>query len=155
MEIQKLPLSWGDVHDDIERLRAQCAEQGVSYDWIIGITVGGLVPLALLAKALQTRHVTTISAHSYDEHDVRGRVCIDVLPALSLTGKKVLLVDEIADSGKTLHEIKTLLERNHAPATVHTATLCLRVDRCQHTPDIYAREVHTWVTFPWDRSCDA
>jgi hypoxanthine phosphoribosyltransferase len=152
METEKLSLSWSDVSSDIEQLRAQCTEREISYDWVIGITVGGLIPLALLAKALQTRHVTTISAHSYDALDVRGAVSIDVLPAISLTGKKVLLVDEIADSGKTLHEIKKMLVQNHTPALVDTATLCLREDRCQHIPDMYARKVRTWVTFPWDSS---
>ncbi len=152
MEIEKLPLSWSDVTYDIEHLKHQCIERGISYDWIIGITVGGLIPLAFLAKALRTQHVTTISAHSYDAHDVRGAVSIEVLPAILLSGKKVLLVDEIADTGKTLRAIKETLERDHAPALVHTATLCLREDRCEHTPDMYARKVRTWVTFPWDNN---
>lgn len=152
MYTEKLLLSWDDIHADIEHLRHKCSSENLGYDWVIGITVGGLIPLALIAKALETRNVTTISAHSYDNTNTRGALKIEVLPQIELEGKRILLIDEIADSGVTLHTIREHLQNTQHPEVVHTATLCMREDRCKFPPDMYARVVHQWVVFPWDAS---
>lgn len=150
MQNEKLTLSWDDVRTDVEHLRSKCAEQHLPYDWVIGITVGGLIPLALIAKALHTRNVTTISAQSYGSNDTRGTLQINVLPQLDLHGKRILLIDEIADSGITLNNIRTHLKESQHPEVVHTAALCVREDRCKHMPDMFSRAVSQWVVFPWD-----
>jgi hypoxanthine phosphoribosyltransferase len=146
---EKMYLSWEDVKGDAQKIATAVVESGKQIDWIIGVTVGGLIPLAFIAKALKTQHVTTISARSYTVDDTPAALQVLVLPQVSLTGKHVLLVDEIADSGATLVELKALLMSAYAPASVTTATVCVNTLRCKHQPDIAARPVTQWVVFPW------
>jgi hypoxanthine phosphoribosyltransferase len=147
---QKLHITWKTLNDDVLKLAQMLRENNVSPDWIFGITTGGLIPLALLAKQLKTRNVTTVTASSYDENNVRGAVHIKALPDISLAEKNVLLVDEIADSGETLRAIKNELLRLHPRTTITTAVLCVRTDHCTYLPDFSARNVTEWVVFPWD-----
>ncbi|MFM2414451.1 MAG: hypothetical protein RI911_144 [Candidatus Parcubacteria bacterium] len=147
----KLVLSWGDVAHDVALLRDKITSSCVTYDWVIGIAVGGLIPLALIAKELQTKKVTTVSASSYNEASERGELTIHAMPHSNLHNAHILLVDEIADSGETLQSIKRTLMEECGAASVTTATLCVRTDHCAANPDFFAREVTQWVMFPWDQ----
>jgi hypothetical protein len=62
--------------------------------------------------------------------------------------KKVLLVDDIADSGESLKLAKTHLQQQGAHE-VKTATLYQK-SHSTTTPDFYEKQTTNWVVFPWD-----
>jgi uncharacterized protein len=148
---KKLHLTWSTVHADAKKIVRKVQKSTFKPDWIIGITTGGLFPLAYVAKGLKTRSVSTITASSYNEKNQRGSLSIHALPHIELKGKHILLIDEIADSGETLRIIKETLIKKQRAASVITAVLCMRSDHCTTKPDIYARAVTQWVVFPWDK----
>ena len=69
-----------------------------------------------------------------------------MLDAPALGGKRVLLVDDVSDSGRTLAKVLGLL--TDEGAEVRTATLYTK----SHTvlaPDFDYRRTDDWIVFPW------
>ena len=111
---------------------------------VIGVLHGSIVFVADLIRAISTPHqLGFVQASSY-----RGcatapdelRLQLDALP--DLTGRRVLLVDDILDTGRTLSALKVkLCERG--PADVRTAVLLWKRDRTETelSPDYFGFEI--------------
>ena len=145
-----LHLSWTDIDGYVSDIAASIRASGFVPDFLIGIATGGLIPLAYLSKKLGVRDVATVSARSY-EGTAQNELRISNVPDIDLHGRSVLLVDEIADSGKTLRAVVELFSERGASA-LKTATLAVRSDKCTFRPDFFALECDRWVEFPWDAS---
>ncbi|TAK95366.1 hypothetical protein EPO05_04395 [Patescibacteria group bacterium] len=143
-------LSWEDIERLVIELGQQIKASSFWPDYLVGITVGGLVPLALLAKELGLNKIVTVSASSY-EKDRQGELSILYLPEIDLKGQKVLLVDEIADTGQTLEKVSQVMREKYNPAELRTAVMAINQDKCQNRPDYFATAETGWVVFPWER----
>lgn len=146
-------LSWGRI----ERLAMQLAEKieasGFKPEILVGIAIGGLVPLALLARELDVRNVVTVTARSYDNKTkLQGEIVISHMPEVHLRGKRVLLVDEMADSGGTLKVISGILTSRYEVDELKIATLVVNKENCTFPPDFSVLSVDRWVNFPWEES---
>ena len=149
-EKEKIHLSWEDVEGLVKELEEKLRASGFEPECLIGITVSGLIPLALLADRLGTKDVATVSARSYTEQE-QGKLQITALPEIDLRGKSILIVDEIADRGTTLKYISELFREKYGVAELKTAVLIVNKKNCEHWPDLWVREVAEWVVFPWDK----
>src|SRR3989344_3690366 len=96
---KKKRLAWRQFHILVRGLAERVESAGFRPDVLVGVTRGGLVPLALLGELMGMKNVATISSRSYDGVE-RGKLNISALPDIDLRGKRVLLVDEITDSGE-------------------------------------------------------
>jgi len=59
--------------------------------------------------------------------------------------KKVLLVDDVADTGKTLHEIRNTFGVFFSVATLHYKP------RSIVKPNFYVEETTDWLIYPWEK----
>ena len=118
---------------------------------MIGITKGGLAPLALLAERLHINRIITISANSYDGQQ-RGRLNITYLPEIDLSGQNILLIDEIVGTGETLRHISEILINDYKVRKLKTVTMVAGKDKHSFHPDFFAAEVDNWIVFPWEKS---
>ena len=145
-------LTWEDIEKATDKISKKIKDIGFNPDYIIGITTGGLIPLYFLAKKLNdTDNVLTISATSYDK-DRKKDLRIIYLPKVDLSGKKVLLVDEIVETGDTLKKISDILINEYKVGELKTATLGVNTDKCKFFPDFYSfEEKGEWVVFPWEK----
>src|SRR6201988_2951652 len=99
------PVSWDQFHRDCRALTWRLNEVG-PFHAVIAITRGGLVPAAIVARELGLRVIDTVCVASYD-HDRQGD--LKVLKGISAdtaklgggTGKGLLIVDDLGDTGKT------------------------------------------------------
>src|SRR5688572_27490879 len=92
------------------------------FDAVVAIARGGLVPAAIVARELNIRTVETVAVKSYD-HQSRGGVQVlkEVSqPVLDLArnGGKVLIVDDLVDTGNTARAVREMLPGAHF-ATVY------------------------------------
>jgi uncharacterized protein len=142
-------LSWDDVEKLVEVLAEKIKESGFEPDYLIGVTVGGLVPLTLVANEMGIKQVTTVTAGSYKK-DEQGDLTISCLPEVDLEGKKILLIDEIADSGQTLREVSRLIVKKYKPALLQSAVI-VKKNNCPFEVDQFALETNDWVVFPWEK----
>lgn len=146
--IREMTLSWDGVHRDCdalaERLRGAGPLEDGAWEGLIAITRGGLVPAALLARALDIRRIDTLCIVSYDE---RARGAEDILkkPEEIGDGTGWIVVDDLADSGQTLRTARDLL-----PGAVF-ACLYAKPEGAPHT-DIFLKTSpqDTWIVFPWE-----
>lgn len=144
-------LSWEEVEQIVKSLTVKIKASGFEPDWAIGIAMGGLIPLYFLAKELDIDNVVTVSASSYNEEGEKGELVINYLPIIDLSGKKVLLVDEVAETGKTLERLTEIVRSKYSVKELKTAVLATNTEKCTFRPDFIGLENNGWIVFPWER----
>ena len=143
-------ISWEQVAQLSKQLAKRIQASGFKPDCLMGITVGGLIPLGLLAEELDIRNVVTISARSYSGRE-KGELEVRYLPTIDLKDKRVLLIDEVAETGTTLKHVVNLVNEKYQPSELRTATLGINKASSQFRPDFCGLEANEWVTFPWEK----
>lgn len=144
-------LSWKDVEKAADELAAKILASGFVPDCIIGITTGGLIPLYFLANKLDIDSILTVSATSYKEREQK-LLSVTYVPDVDMTGKNVLLVDEVAETGASLRGVVEAVQERLHPAQLKTATLATNTKTCTSRPDYTAIEATEWVEFPWEHN---
>jgi xanthine phosphoribosyltransferase len=135
------PVSWEQLHRDSKALAWRLVEIK-TWQGIVAITRGGLVPASIIARELEIRLVDTICISSYD-YQQQGQT--EVLKSPETDGEGWLLIDDLVDTGNTARIVKNLLPKAHF-ATVYAKPAGRPV------VDTFITEVSqdTWILFPWD-----
>jgi xanthine phosphoribosyltransferase len=141
------PVSWDQFHRDARALAWRLSGTG-PFEAIVCITRGGLVPAAIVARELGTRVIETVSIASYHDYQTQGglQVLKTIAPELTRAGgEKILVVDDLVDTGKTLKVVREMLPKAHF-AAVYAKPLG------RPMVDTFITEVSqdTWIYFPWD-----
>src|SRR5919199_5256138 len=118
------PVSWDQFHRDARALAWRLSGQG-AWEAIVSVTRGGLVPAAIVSRELGIRVVETVCIASYHAYKEQGEPA--VLKAVSAElreagGARVLIVDDLVDTGRTARIVRELLPRAHF-ATVYAKPL--------------------------------
>ena len=142
------PVSWDQFHRDARALAWRLAGSG-PFEAIVAITRGGLVPAAIIARELELRVVETVCVASY--HDYKNQGGLEVLKKIAAEvakldgGAKILIIDDLVDTGATAKVVREMLPKAHF-ATVYAKPLG------RPMVDTFITEVSqdTWIYFPWD-----
>ncbi len=142
------PVSWDQFHRDARALAWRLASSG-PFEAIVAITRGGLVPAAIIARELELRVIETVCIASY--HDYKNQGGLQVLKTIAAEvsksggGAKILVVDDLVDTGATARVVREMLPKAHF-ATVYAKPLG------RPLVDTFITEVSqdTWIYFPWD-----
>jgi len=144
-----LYVSWSDYHKTIERLAAQVHSSGWQFNQIVCIARGGLRVGDTLSRIFDLP-LAIISTQSYggEAGTVRGE--LKIAEHMTMTtpslGDRVLLVDDLVDSGVTLEIVRQqLLERFPFIKDLRTAVLWRKASS-RFTPDY---EVAFLADNPW------
>jgi hypoxanthine phosphoribosyltransferase len=140
-------LSW-ELFGELCRALALRVAQDYDPEVVVGIAAAGVIPGAVIAAMLQKEfYAIKISRRGGDSG---GRARPEILSAAppELAGRRVLLVDEICDSGDTLR-LAVAAVRDVDPAELRTATSLVHVGG--YEPDYFALAAEGTVVFPWDR----
>ena len=142
-------VSWADL----DRLVAELAERlaGERFDVMLAITRGGLVPAGMLAYRLRIRNILVAAVEFYDDEGQAGPhpTFLQVPADPLLRGQRILVVDEVWDSGTTIHAVTTrILQAGGLPTT---AVLHWKPERSvvPGTPDVHAVTTAAWVVYPF------
>ena len=142
------PVSWDQFHRDARALAWRLAASG-PFDGLVAITRGGLVPAAIIARELNLRIIETVCIASY--HDYKNQGGLQVLKTIAdslmtkADGAKILVVDDLVDTGATAKVVREMLPKAHF-ATVYAKP------KGRPMVDTFITEVSqdTWIYFPWD-----
>lgn len=115
---------------------------------ILAIARGGVTLGHFLASILDNRNLFTINSISYEKEQQLSTIDIFNVPNLDIY-KKVLIVDDIVDSGKTLKEILSLLKSKYPNTEFEIASIYYK-KRAVIKPDYYVREANCWIEFFWE-----
>ena len=142
-------MGWDLFGTASRELAMHVAESGYDPDIILAIARGGLLPAGALGYALAVKNVWTLNVEFYPGIDERLEIPIMLPPVpdlIDLDHARVLIVDDVADTGKTLK----LVEDFCAGKVLETRTAVLyekprSVVKC----DYAWRYTDRWINFPW------
>ncbi len=148
VEVQREIVSWAEL----DRMVAQLAEQVAGdYDAMLAITRGGLVPAGMLAYRLGIRDILVAAVAYYDEGGAPAEAPTFLqFPADSLLhGRRLLVVDEVWDSGTTITAVSDRIRQAGGIPT--TVVLHYKPGRSQVAgrPDHYAVATDAWIVYPF------
>ncbi|WP_331774359.1 phosphoribosyltransferase [Sulfurospirillum sp. 1612] len=121
-------------------------------DAILAIARGGMTLGHFLAEALEMRDLYSINSIHYEETRKLDTFEIFNIPDLSKT-KRVVIVDDIIDSGETMVEVIKVLNQRFPDVTIKVASVFYK-EKALMRPDFTAREATEWIEFFWDFSID-
>ncbi len=149
-EIRYKTVTWRMIEEYCISIAEQITKKKIEIDIIIGIMRGGWIPAKLLLDYLGVNELASIEIKFYKGINVREKEPIIVTPLFQdIYGKNVLVVDDVADTGKTLAKAVEFL-KYYGPRAITTATLFVK-PWTTFWPDFYAEKTTAWIVFPWDK----
>lgn len=153
---QDLWVSWDEYHQLIERLVCQVHQSGWQMDQILCLARGGLRVGDILSRVFD-RPLAILSTSSYREEGGTRQGSLVISPTISLTvgalQGRVLVVDDLADSGATLTAVIDHL-KTHFPVVTDIRTGVLWSKACSRfRPDYCAQALSAspWIHQPFER----
>ncbi len=142
-------VSWPQIDRCINILEKKIRAAQYAPDSIMAILKGGMVPARLLSDCFGSIEILTLRVNAYNgTRKLKQARMEKTCPAIR--GRRILLVDDIHDSGTTLRRVAQHL-RKFRPHALYSATLYYKGRL--NPPDFYCRTVpdSVWVVFPWER----
>jgi hypoxanthine phosphoribosyltransferase len=146
---QRESLSWSDFGVAVNDLAHQVVNSGFEPDVILSIARGGLALGMGLGYALDVKNLSAVNVEFYTGIDERLPVPIMLPPTpdvVDLDGLKVLIADDIADTGLTLQHVYEFISGHVSEA--RTAVV-FEKPRSVVKPDYVWKETDLWVDFAW------
>ncbi len=148
-ETRREILGWEEFGAAGRELASTVVGDGYHPDLLLAIARGGLLIAGSMAYALGMKNCCVINVEYYTGVDERLDVPVILPPALNLVDlghARVLVVDDVADTGETLQLVAETVRPE--VAELRTAVLYEKprsVVRC----DYVWRRTENWVEFPW------
>jgi len=142
--------NWDEIYEMLVRLAISLKESAFRPDLIVGVSRGGWVPGRILSDMLANTHTANIKIEFYVGIGKTGGKPIVTQPiSEDITNKKILVVDDVADTGESL---LVALEhvREKGAGEVRTVTLYHK-PHSKFKPDFFAETTSNWIIFPWER----
>ncbi len=157
--MEKIYYSYNHIHTTIAKSAAEIKASEFKADYILAIGAGGFIPARILRSYLDIP-ILTVVLSSYDENNQPSPVpvkCQWLDPShIDLTGKKLLIVDEVDDTRATIEFCLTELAK-HNPAEMAVYILHYKdkpkKGKIPTTIQHYfiGEEVpDQWICYPWD-----
>jgi hypoxanthine phosphoribosyltransferase len=142
-------LTWEMYHHACRTLAQRIADDDFVPDIILGIARGGLFAAASLGYALGVKNLHVINVEFYTGVDSRLEMPVVLPPVpnfVDLSGARVLVADDVADTGATLKLVKEFCA-DHV-ADVRCAVIYEKPRSEVHCEYVW-KETDDWINFPW------
>lgn len=138
-------MDFSEVLDHANKLAHQITESGYQPDFLVGLARGGWIPTRLLSDALGVKEILSIGLRYADTS--RTTFVTYSLPDPMPSGRKLLLIEDCLESGKSLLAAQRILQS----AGNEVRTACLFVtDMTQVQPDYALERLPVPAQFPWE-----
>jgi hypoxanthine phosphoribosyltransferase len=147
--VDKEVLTWEMFGTACRELAQLVADSSFRPEVLVAVARGGLLPGGGLSYALGIKLTDAINVEFYTDVDETLPDPVLLAPHLdtaSLKGRHILVVDDVADSGRTLALVLDLLQQHGAEA--RSAVLYAK-RRSEVTPDYVWSQTDKWIVFPW------
>lgn len=158
-------LTWDGFGEAARDLARTIVASGWMPDIVIAVARGGLLPAGALAYALGVKAMGTLNVEFYTgvgETLPEPVVLPPLMDTSELPGSKVLVVDDVADSGRTLDLVMRMIRTDGLPADIDgdgVASERISVDARSAVlytkpasviaPDYAWKATDQWIAFPW------
>jgi len=149
MTTDREELSWTVFGSAARELAAGVSADGFEPDLILAIARGGLFVAGALGYALGVKNVAVINVEFYVGVDERLDVPVVLPPVPStvdLSGARVLIADDVADTGATLRLVRDFCADHVADAR---CAVLYQKPRSMVDCEYVWRRTDRWINFPW------
>ena len=153
--MQDLYVTWDDYNRLIEQLALQIHVSGYQFDSLLCLARGGLRVGDVIAR-IYDMPLAILATSSYREAAGTRQGQLDIAEYITMTGGrlygKLLLVDDLVDSGATLTRVLEYVQQRCSAVTeVRTAVLWYKA-ASKHNPDYHAQYLPTspWIHQPFE-----
>jgi len=142
--------SWEQIYKMLIELADRIRRNGFEPDVIVGVSRGGWAPARVMSDLLENPELANVRAEFYlGVAETKGKPVITQPVSASVKGEKVLVMDDVADTGRSLRLVKKHL-LDEGATDVKIATIYYKPWSVL-TPDYYKKKTSLWVIFPWER----
>jgi len=138
-------ISWNKFHQDCIKTSRQL--KNIQVDKIIAISRGGLVPARIFSDLLSIP-VSHITISSYVNLKQQKEPIITEVPSKNFNNKKILIIDEVSDSGKTFKRAFSYFE-NLNVSKIYTLAPYIK-PQTKFEPNFWKEKINAWIIFPYD-----
>ena len=122
--------------------------QNSRFDTIVGLSRGGLSLAQAIAESLELRDLQTVQTQLYNTTEKNSSLRLVDNTSLK-EGRKILVVDDIADSGETLQVVVSYLQKKYPTCDFESATLFYNKSSV-YEPTYWVNEATCWIEFFWE-----
>ena len=143
-------ISLGEVVEACDRVAGALLDADVEVDTVVAIARGGFMPARFLCDFLDISRLLSIQVGHYEPGaQSAGEATVEYPLGGDIEGRRVLLVDDVNDSGDTLQAALAYL-RDQSPAAVHSAVLHEKsTTTCRADFKAEIMREWRWVLYPW------
>ncbi|MDR1355390.1 MAG: phosphoribosyltransferase [Propionibacteriaceae bacterium] len=149
MEVGKEILTWSDFGAGARVLAQQIADSGFDPDVMIAVARGGMIPTGAISYALGKKLNDCINVEFYTDRNETLSDPVLLAPLLdidSISDRRLLVIDDVVDSGRTMALVQQLLRG--FGAEVRSCVLYAKPTTVV-APDYVWRHTADWIIFPW------
>lgn len=150
-----LKLTWENIDFLTQCLADQIKKRSIKYDTIIALGRGGLIPGAALSYKLNIKKLYNIGINTRQDDGKYLDTIVYQRPDKIEEGSKILVIDDINDSGRTFTAVKSILNSNYNVSSdnILYASLVKREGSEFNNNAISGNILYTtsWLVFPWDK----
>jgi len=144
-------VSWGEVYTLSKRMSLDVKQHGYQPDMVVAISRGGVVPARILCDVLSVMDLLALKVDHWLQTGEHTEKAIVKYPLnLDLSTKRVLVVDDITDTGGSLNAAVEHLSALK-PKSIKTATM-QHIPTSSFKPDYTGKVISEWAwfIFPWN-----
>ena len=142
--------TWEQIYQLLLNLAYHIRKARFKPDIIVGVSRGGWPPARIMSDLLENPELANVKAEFYlSVAETKGEPVITQPVSVLVKGKKVLVVDDVADTGKSLALVQEHLKEQGA-IEVKIATIYYKPWSIV-TPDWFEKKTNHWIIFPWER----
>jgi uncharacterized protein len=142
--------SWDQIYGSLLNLSEAVRKSGFEADLIVGVSRGGWIPARIMSDLLENLNLVNVTAEFYvGIAETKQEPSITQPVSASVDGKKVLVVDDLSDTGKSLKLVTSHLKSRGA-SEVRIATIYYKPWSIT-VPDYCEKETRRWIIFPWEQ----
>lgn len=144
--IEEKYVTWDEVQEHCRAIAADILAMDRRFDKMLVITRGGMFPAGILARELEIRRIENICVDTYDlKESQKIKTPVVLKPAADEFMSRVLIVDDLADTGTTLKMIREMTQDS-------LVVTIFAKPAGESLVDLFREKVaqNVWVRFPWD-----
>ena len=154
--MNKIFISANDFQRDCFQLANNIYKSTFIPDIVVGIWRGGSVPAIVIHEYLRYQGLDVLSnvitTKSYvgigeQSENVKIDISSEVMSNLRISNR-ILLVDDVVDSGKTIESIFQYFDQNQIHGEIKVASVYYKPNVSSIIPDYYIHQTDQWIVFP-------
>jgi hypothetical protein len=142
--------TWEQIYELLLNLASRIRKSRSKPDVIVSVSRGGWPPARIISDLLENPEIANVKVDFYiSVAETKVEPAITQPVSVPVRDKKVLVIDDIADTGRSLALVRFHLEEQGAKdvkiATIYYKPLSVLI------PDWFEKKTSRWIVFPWER----